>query len=193
VRGRLERLIVVFGYAYMPKVASRLRMVWTRLRNPRARISFGTGCYLGPGFSIKAPAGGTFACRDYTSFRRRFRAELAGPDARIEIGKGSYATYDVFIDCRHSVEIGDRVGLGQFTCIDDAHGPIRIGDDVQVHSKVTITADLGERVIVGANAAITEPAPPFTVVGGVPARVLDYYGPPGGEPEGWQPREKAVR
>ena len=172
-----EKAVVAAGVAYLPRVASRFRRLRTRLSNPRATISFGDGSYLGPGFSISAAKGGTFACGRNSTFRRRFRAQLAGPDARITIGEGSYTTYDVFIDCRHSVEIGDRVGLGQFVCIDDARGAIRIGDDVQVHSKATITADLGERVIVGANAAVIEPAPPWTLVGGVPARVLDHYGP----------------
>jgi acetyltransferase-like isoleucine patch superfamily enzyme len=98
----------------------------------------------------------------------------------------------VVISCATRIEIGERVGLAQATFVSDERGPLRIADDAQVHSKATILADLGERVIVGANAAVTEVMPPHTVVGGVPARVIDYYGPPGREPEGWRPRADAA-
>jgi hypothetical protein len=192
LRRSYEKAVIVIGYAYLPRLASRLRALWARLSNPRADIRFGHGCYLGPGFSIRAPEGGTFVAGDYSSFRRRFRAELAGPDSQVTIGDGCYFTYDVYFDCQGAIEVGDRVGLAQGNYVGDGGGRLRLADDVQVHSKVTITADLGERVIVGANAAITEPAPPFTVIGGVPARVLDYYGPPGGEPAGWRPEAEAA-
>jgi acetyltransferase-like isoleucine patch superfamily enzyme len=60
--------------------------------------------------------------------------------------------------------------------------PLTIADDVTIHSKCTIVNSIGERAVVGANALVTRPVPAFTVVGGVPARVLDYFGPPGSEP-----------
>jgi acetyltransferase-like isoleucine patch superfamily enzyme len=60
--------------------------------------------------------------------------------------------------------------------------PITIGEEAIVHSKVTIVNDIGTRAIIGANALITKPVPPFCVAGGVPARILEYYGPPGQEP-----------
>ncbi len=58
-----------------------------------------------------------------------------------------------------------------------------IEDDATVMAKCTIINNIGTRAFVGANAVVTRPVPPFTVVGGVPARVLDYFGPEGSEPE----------
>ena len=46
----------------------------------------------------------------------------------------------------------------------------------------TIIANLGERAQVGANAVVTRDIPAFCVAAGVPARVIDYFGPAGQEP-----------
>lgn len=115
------------------------------------------------------------------------------------IGAGSYLTYDVILACSTSIDIGERCGLAQNTFVADgnhryrdlerpflAQGyefrPIRIEDDAQIHSKCTIVASIGERAVIGANAVVTKPIPPYTLAAGVPARVVDYFGPPGGEP-----------
>ncbi|MGI8945719.1 MAG: acyltransferase [Thermoleophilaceae bacterium] len=202
-KGRLARAAVALQYRLGPRLASALRRRLVRLRNPQADIRFGGGCYLGPGFSLHMPHGGTFVAGSGTEFRRGFRAEVAGPDASVRIGAGCYLTYDVIVACSTSIEIGDRVGIGQAGFVVDGshrysdltrpfldqgydYRPLKIASDAQIHSKVTVMADIGERAIVGANAVVTRPVPPFTVAAGVPARVIDYYGPPGGEPEGWE-------
>lgn len=177
---------------------SRLRKWWVLARNPHATIRFEEPVYLGPGFSLHMPRGGTFIVGRGVEFRRRFRAEL-GPQGRIVIGAGSYLTYDVILTCDTSIEIGERCGLGQATYVTDGnhryrdltkpflaqgydYRPITIEDDVQVHSKCTIVNSIGTRAIIGANAVVTKPIPPYCVAGGIPARVIDYYGPEGGEP-----------
>lgn len=186
-----------------PLLASALRKRWAIVKNPLATIRFGKHVYAGPGFSIHAPFGGTFIAHDGVEFRRRFRTELGEPEARIEIGAGSYLTYDVIITCATTIEIGERCGLGQCTYVADGNHryrdltktfmeqgynfrPLKIEDDVQIHSKCTIVNNIGRRAIIGANAMVTKPIPPYCVAGGVPAKVLDYYGPPGMEPEGWE-------
>jgi acetyltransferase-like isoleucine patch superfamily enzyme len=60
--------------------------------------------------------------------------------------------------------------------------PIRIADDATITTKCTIIADVGTRAFVGANSLVTRPVPAYTVAGGVPAKALDYFGPPGLEP-----------
>jgi len=181
---------------------SALRKRWVLLRHPQATIRFGKGTYLGPGFSLHIPHRGTFIAGEGVEFRRGFRAEVYG-DAEIVIGDGSYFTYDPIIACSSRIEIGRRVGIGQNCYIVDgshryrdpdlpfiAQGfdlqPVTIGDDAAIHSKITIQADVGERAVIGSNAVITKPVPPYTLAAGVPARVLDYFGPPGREPPGWE-------
>ncbi len=182
---------------------SALRRRWVLFRNPHADIRFEGPVYLGPGFSIHAPRGGTFVVGPGVEFRRGFRAEL-GPEGRIVIGAGSYLTYDVIIACSTTIEIGERCGLGQSTFVADGnhryrdldtpflaqgyeYRAVKIEDDVQIHSKCTIVNGIGTRSVIGANAVVSRPIPPYCLAAGVPARVIDYFGPPGQEPPGIPP------
>jgi len=200
------RVAVSAGYYRGPRYASELRKLWVKLRNPQADIRFGKYTYLGPGFSLHMPFGGTFITGQAVEFRRKFRAEV-GPQGRIVIGESSYLTYDVIISCDTSIEIGKRCGLAQSTYVADGshrfrdldkpfldqgydYRPIRIEDDAQIHSKCTIVNSIGRRSVVGANAVVSRPIPPFCLAAGVPARVIDYFGPPGQEPPGWDPGDR---
>lgn len=198
IRARLRGLAVSIGYFRGPLLMSALRKRWVVLRNPQATIHLGEGTYLGPGFSLHMPHGGTFLTGPGVEFRRGFRAEV-GENGRIEIGAGSYLTYDVIIACSTSIEIGERCGLGQCTFVADGnhryrdldvpfleqgynYRAIRIEDDVQIHSKSTIVNSIAKRSVIGANAVVTRPIPPYCLAAGVPAKVIDYFGPPGSEP-----------
>jgi acetyltransferase-like isoleucine patch superfamily enzyme len=182
-----------------PWLMSWLRRRWVLFRNPHAHIEFQGPVYLGPGFSLDMPRGGTFIVGPGVEFRRGFRAEFAGADTRITIGGGTAFTYGVIIQCASSIEIGQGCLFAQGTLIVDgshrfrdlerpvgAQGydlrPLRIADHVGVMSNCTVIASIGERTLVGANAAVTRSLPPFCVAVGVPARVIEYFGPPGQEP-----------
>lgn len=54
------------------------------------------------------------------------------------------------------------------------YAPIRIGAHVWIGSNATILpgVSVGDWAVVGAGAVVTKDVPPFTVVGGVPARIL---------------------
>lgn len=181
-----------------PWLMSWLRRRWAIFRNPKGRIEFRGVVYVGPRFSLHMPQGGTLIVGRGVEFRRGFRAEL-GPDARVEIGDLCTFTHDVIISCDTSIVIEDRAIIGQGAYIVDGnhryrdrdvhlrdqgydYRSIRIGFEALVLSKCTVVNNVGERAIVGANSLITKPIPAWCVAGGVPARVLDYYGPPGEEP-----------
>lgn len=198
IAAKLRRVPRRIGYVTGPRIMSRLRKWWVLARHPHADIRFTEPVYLGPGFSLHIPDGGTFVVGPGTEFRRNFRAEIVD-GGKIVIGTACYLTYDVIIACSTVIEIGDRVGLGQATFLADGHHryrdlskpflaqgfdltPIKIEDDVQVHSKVTIGANIGKRAVIGANAMVTRDIPAYCLAAGVPARVLDYFGPEGAEP-----------
>jgi acetyltransferase-like isoleucine patch superfamily enzyme len=186
------------GYIHGPRWMSRLRQRWVLLRHPHATIRFGRNVYLGPGFSLDIPGEGTFIVGDDVEFRRDFRAEIAGRGT-IRIGSGTHFTYSVLIQCSTTIEIGERTMFGQSTIVVDGQHrfrdltrpmldqgydfqPVVIADDATITTKCTIMASVGERAFVGANSVVTRPIPPFTVAVGAPARPIDYFGPPGGEP-----------
>jgi acetyltransferase-like isoleucine patch superfamily enzyme len=182
-----------------PRLMSWLRKRWVLLRNPHAHIEFRGPVYLGPHFSLDMPRGGTFIVGPATEFRRGFRAEFGGPETRIVIGSHVVFTYDVIIQCSSSVEIGDHCQFGQNTLIVDGNHrfkdldrpmleqgydlvPITIADHAVVTTKCTIIAGIGERTYVGANSVVTRELPAYCVAAGAPARVIEYFGPPGQEP-----------
>lgn len=199
IRSFLHRLPRELGYVHGPVWMSWLRMRWVLLRHPHATIRFGRGVYLGPGFSLDIPGEGSFIVGDDVEFRRDFRAEVSGA-GRITIGSGTHFTYSVVVQCTTVIEIGERAMFGQSTIVLDGQHrfrditrpmleqgydfhELRIADDATVTTKCTIMADIGEHAFVGANSVVTRPVPAFTLAVGAPARPIEYYGPPGGEPE----------
>jgi UDP-3-O-[3-hydroxymyristoyl] glucosamine N-acyltransferase len=113
---------------------------------------------------------------------------------------GAGTKIDNLVHIAHNVRIGRlcllmaQVGLAGSTVIEDGAivagqvgvaGHLTIGDDAVITSKCTITADVGERAFVGANSVVSRPVPPYTVAVGAPAKPIDYFGPPGQEPEGF--------
>jgi acetyltransferase-like isoleucine patch superfamily enzyme len=177
-------------------VASRVRKWWVLARHPFATIRFEEPVYLGPGFSLHMPGAGTFIAGRGTDFRRGFRAEVVG-EGRIVIGSGVAFTHGAVIQCSTSVEIGDRSIFGPYVTIVDGnhryrdagtpileqgadYRPVRIEEDVWAGSKATIVgARIGRRAVIGAGAVVTRDVAAYTAVGGVPARELSSYAPPG--------------
>ena len=196
---RLHRRAARWMYGPGPLLMSALRKRWVLLRNPHDDIRFDGPVYLGPGFSLHIPDGGHFHVGPGVEFRRGFRCEIVG-DGRVTIGGGSVFTYYVLIQCTTTIDIGERVMFGQSTLVVDGnhrfrdpdvpmlaqgydYAPVRIEDDVTITTKCSIIGThIAEKAFIGANSVVTRPVPAFCVAVGAPARAIDYFGPPGGEP-----------
>jgi len=95
-----------------PALARRLRLAWMRLRFPRAR--FGVGCDIRPGFHL-----------------------VLGPGARLVIGPRCVLDRDMTIECRGSLEIGDRTIFGHH-CTLGVVDSLVIGPDCLIAEMVAI-------------------------------------------------------
>ncbi|MEO1535570.1 MAG: acyltransferase, partial [Planctomycetota bacterium] len=118
---------------------------------------------------------------------RRSEAE-GGP--RIVIREGVYCNRYTMFDASERIEIGARTMIGPHCYITDHdHGirrhmpipkqpligaPVVIGHDAWLGAGVTILkgVTIGEGAIVAANAVVTKDVPPFSIVAGVPAKVI---------------------
>lgn len=175
-------------------LGSDARKLVVRLTHRHCRVEFQGPVRLGPGFALHIPDQGTLVVGPGVDFRRRFYCEISGR-GEVIIGGGTTFTADAMIQCTTSIRIGERCAFGQSTFIvdgshdfrdhtqhwsqvPDRHRPITIGDGALVNSKCTVVSDIGERAVIGANTVVTRPVPAYCLAAGVPARIVEYFGPP---------------
>ncbi|MFK8164590.1 MAG: DapH/DapD/GlmU-related protein [Lewinella sp.] len=113
------------------------------------------------------------------------------PGRNISIGDHVDLAWGVLITTKGGVTIGDRTLIGYNTLILSANhvipdgrkrifgaghiaAPIIIGNDVWIGGNCTITAGvtIGEGSVIAAGAVVTKDVAPFTIVGGVPAKLI---------------------
>lgn len=181
-------------YEALARLGSDARKLGIRLTHRHCRVEFQGPVYLGPGFRLHIPERGTLVIGPGVDLRRRFYCEISG-DGLVVIGGGTTFTSDAMIQCSTSISIGERCAFSQSTLIvDGSHGfrdhtlnwaeqpnehrSIAIGHGVLVNAKCTILNDIGDGAVIGANSVVTRPIPHHCLAAGVPARILEYFGPP---------------
>lgn len=181
-------------YETLAVLGSDLRKMAVRLTHQHCRVEFEGPAYLGPGFRLHIPDGGTLVVGPGVDFRRRFYCEITG-SGEVVIGGGTTFTSDAMIQCTTSIRIGEGCAFAQSAFIvDGSHGfrdhtrhwaeqpnqhrPITIGAGALINAKCTVLNDIGEGAVIAANSVVTRPVPAHCVAGGVPARVIEYFGPP---------------
>jgi acetyltransferase-like isoleucine patch superfamily enzyme len=133
------------------------------------RLDVGSGVLLEPNVWITAPGG-----------------------ARVSIGAGTFLNLGVMIAAQQLVEIGEHCMLANGCFVSDAShryddprlpitwqgfeskGPTRIGDNCWLGAHVVVTSgvEIGERCVIGANSVVTADVESYSLVAGIPARVL---------------------
>lgn len=111
----------------------------------------------------------------------------AGPGAELRIGDDTFINHGVTLSARELVTIGDRCQIApHVTVLDcDYHGvddrdsggktaPVVIEDDVWLGTRAIVLRGvrIGQGSVVAAGAVVTKDVPPFTLVGGVPAKPI---------------------
>ncbi len=108
----------------------------------------------------------------------------------VSIAKGCFINTEVRFACpKARISLGERCRIGPRVCFEGAQhslylnekgrrgttgAPIVVGDDVWIGAGAIITAGvtIGEGAVVAAGAVVSKDVSPFTLVGGVPARVI---------------------
>ncbi len=105
----------------------------------------------------------------------------------IRIGKDVFINSGCHFQDQGGITIGDGSLIGHNVVLatinhdlrpshnrENHYAPIHIGKHVWIGSNATILAGvtIGDWAVVAAGAVVTKDVPPFTVVGGVPAKVL---------------------
>lgn len=105
----------------------------------------------------------------------------------ITIGKNVFINSCCHFQDQGGIFIGDNVFIGHNVVLatvnhslkplekrKNYNHPIKIENNVWIGSNVTILpgVTLGEWSVVGAGAVVTKDVPPYTVVGGVPAKII---------------------
>ena len=105
---------------------------------------------------------------------------------RLSVGTFTHVNPGCLIDCRGGVEIGSYVSIShrvmlitgghevQSSVFEESYAPIKIGNYAWIGAGAVVLkgVEIGEGAVVAAGAVVTKDVPPFTIVGGVPAKKI---------------------
>lgn len=106
---------------------------------------------------------------------------------KLKAGRGMIGGYNMLLDARNGIEIGDNVNFSanvqiyteqhdyraaDFSCDNSINKKVVIGDRVWVGPNVIILpgVTVGDGAVLAAGCVVTRDVEPYTVVGGVPAK-----------------------
>jgi carbonic anhydrase/acetyltransferase-like protein (isoleucine patch superfamily) len=163
----------------------------TYVKHPQ-RIVMGRRCKIHSGASIDGGRGGV-SLGDGVTLNRY--AYVQGAAAGVRLGNGVEINNFSVINGTGGVDIGNDVIMGPHVRVisyqhsfDDINVPIKrqplkgarivIGDDVWLGAGAIVLAglEIGRGSVVGAGAVVTRSCPPYSVLAGVPARVIRQRG-----------------
>ncbi len=184
--GRLFRAIPVIGQ----------RMGWFAHRSflslayPDVRL--GQGVMIAWSSRLQAMDGGVMRLGDGVSIGPSSQVICKG--GSLTIGPRGFVGQGCVVIACASIEIGADALIAEYVTIRDQdhefedraptaasgmrYGSIKIGDNVWIGAKATITRGvaIGDNAVVGANAVVTKDVPANAVVGGVPAKLIRLRG-----------------
>lgn len=126
---------------------------------------------------------------------------LPSADPRIQIGDRVVINSFTHLGAMSRIVLGNDVGIASGVCIEDHHylfeeasaerplkkQPFRVADVILEdgcmigeHAVILPGVTIGANAWVGANAVVTEDVPPYSIVAGVPAKVIRQMDPTSG-------------
>lgn len=133
--------------------------------------------------SVYRMAGVTIGTKTSIHWRTRFFCPW-----KLRIGNNSIIGNDAMLDARRSIVIGNNVSLSMGVWIwtlqhdpqDSKYGvnggPVEIEDYAWISCRVTILPNvkIGKGAVVAAGSVVTKDVEPYSIVGGVPAKIIGY-------------------
>lgn len=119
--------------------------------------------------------------------------ELAcGPGATLTIGPDCFINYGASFGCTKAITVGARCRIGPYAMVVDTNfhdlhdrslrpepEAVVLEDDVWLGAKVSVLpgVTIGRGSVVGTGSVVTKNVPPFSVVAGVPAKLVKKLDP----------------
>ena len=172
-----------------------VRLYHTRYIRAGRALNLEEGCEI-VGLSLRGVVFGDRCTVGRFASIRPSNVLLGPPGEGLKMGDHSNIGAYSYIGCSGFIEIGNRVMMGpRVNLLAENHNfertdiPIKaqgvrrsfiaIGDDCWLGANCTILAGvtIGQGSIVAAGAVVTSDVPPFSIVGGVPARLIKSRAP----------------
>lgn len=187
IRSSIGRLLRAF-----PAIGVRSEWILYRCFLPLAYpdVRLGENVMICWSSRVQATDGGVMRLGDGVSIGPHALVLCKGEGASLTIGPRGFLGQGCVVTAIASIEIGADALIAEYVTIRDQDhdfegkastassgmrvSPIKIGDNVWIGAKATITrgVTIGENAVVGANAVVTRDVPANAVVGGVPAKLI---------------------
>lgn len=174
----------------LPSLGRRLRLLYARCRHPR--VNFGPRCDVRSGLRVHQGEDGRVSFGVRCIIDREMTIECEG---LLAVGNRTIFGHHCTIAAHDSIVIGEDCLIAEVVSIRDhdhrfdrldvpirvqgcTSAPVRIGNNVWLGSKVTVTkgVTIGDNAIVGANSVVTKDIPANAIAVGAPARVIRMRG-----------------
>lgn len=203
----IDVLAWVPGKLVTSRVSMYWHLICDALYASYIRHRFGKASYIKMfGFPIEIQGGRYFEIGHSVILGKDCRLEALGEyygqnfSPRVVIGEHAVINPLCHIGCINSITIGRYVTIGERTLITDhthgsttyedmqlpprkrllySKGPVVIEDYVTLGENCVVLpgVTIGHNSVIGANAVVTKDVPPFSIVGGNPAKVIKTITP----------------
>ena len=187
------RWLALFAFALQARIRLRSKISLAATIKFPAFVRLGRGCIVRTGAVIDAPGPALLVLGDGVQLNRGVYLGAFGK--HFMVGARTQFNRNALVDGRGSINIGSDVLIGPGAqLISYQHrfesrevpinqqglktGEIVIEDDVWIGAGAIVLAGItiGRGSFVGAGAVVTRSCPPYSILGGVPARVIGNRG-----------------
>ncbi len=160
-------------------------------------VKIGKHVYIGRHFKCNVREAGSVVIGNHVELSAYTTFLTLLPDCQIILGDNIRVAHYFQINCAKYVEIKSNVNIAPYVFIcdhnhqyEDVSKPIKgqgidmkpnahiiIDEDTWIGTKVTIlgTVHVGKHCVIGANSVVTKDIPDYSIVAGIPAKIIKRY------------------